>query len=36
MKNCDLKNLRTVCLNCVEEVKRMDMPWAKNDLQVDR
>jgi hypothetical protein len=36
LNNCDLKNLRTICLNCVEEVKRMDAPWAKSDLQVDR
>lgn len=36
MKNTALTNLRTVCLNCVEEVKRMDLPWAQGDLQVDR
>lgn len=29
-------NLRTICLNCVEEVKRMDVPWKLGDLQVDR
>ena len=36
MKNTTLTNLRTICLNCVEEVKRMDLPWAQGDLQVDR
>jgi len=36
MKNITLTNLRTICLNCVEEVKRMDLPWAQGDLQVDR
>jgi hypothetical protein len=36
MKNTALTNLRTICLNCVEEVKRMDLPWAQGDLQVDR
>jgi hypothetical protein len=28
-------NLKTICLNCVEEVKRMDVPWARGDLQAD-
>jgi len=36
MQNTALTNLRTICLNCVEEVKRMDLPWAQGDLQVDR
>jgi len=40
--NCDgdlnnnaISNLRTICLNCIEEVKRSDHPWAINDLQED-
>lgn len=40
--NCDgdlhnniLNNLRTICLNCVEEVKRADNPWVVNDLPED-
>jgi hypothetical protein len=36
MNNVDLKNLRTVCLNCVEEVRRLDVPWVPNPLQADR
>jgi hypothetical protein len=28
-------NLRTVCLNCVEEVKRLDAPWSQGDLEAD-
>jgi hypothetical protein len=33
--NTQLSNLRTVCLNCVEEVKRLDVPWRPGDLQAD-
>ena len=35
MRNVALNNLRTVCLNCVEEVKRLDVPWVPNPLQAD-
>ena len=35
MRNVALTNLRTVCLNCVEEVKRLDVPWVPNPLQAD-
>lgn len=30
-----LHNLRTVCLNCVEVVKRTQVNWRRGDLQVD-
>ena len=36
LTNTELSNLRTVCLNCVEEVKRLDIPWVPNQLQADR
>ena len=36
MRNVALNNLRTICLNCVEEVKRLDVPWVPNPLQADR
>jgi hypothetical protein len=36
MRNVSLNNLRTICLNCVEEVKRLDVPWVPNSLQADR
>ena len=36
LNHSDLRNLRTVCLNCVEEVKRLDIPWVPNQLQADR
>lgn len=33
--NTGLRNLKTICLNCVEEIKRMDYPWATGDLEPD-
>lgn len=36
LSNTVANNLRTICLNCVEEVKRLDVPWAQGDLPVDR
>jgi hypothetical protein len=36
LANCEPSNLRTVCLNCVEEVKRLDVPWQQSDLPIDR
>ena len=35
LNDCELRNLRTVCLNCVEEVKRLAVPWRPGDLQAD-
>ncbi len=36
LHNTELSNLRTVCLNCVEEIKRLPNPWTVSDLQADR
>lgn len=36
MRDCDLTNLRTVCLNCVMEVNQSDLPWRRGDLEEDR
>ena len=33
--NTSLRNLKTVCLNCVEEIKRLDRPWTPGDLEPD-
>jgi hypothetical protein len=33
--NANPTNLRTVCLNCVEEIKRLDVPWGRGDLVPD-
>jgi hypothetical protein len=35
MQNVAITNLRTICLNCVEEVKRLDNPWSVSALQED-
>ena len=36
LHNTSLRNLKTVCLNCVEEIKRLDHPWHPGDLEPDR
>jgi len=33
--NTDTRNLKTVCLNCVEEIKRSDLSWRQGDLEPD-
>lgn len=35
LNNTMLTNLRTICLNCVEVVKRKEVTWRRGDLQVD-
>lgn len=35
LKNTSLVNLRTICLNCVEVVKRKNITWRRGDLEVD-
>lgn len=35
LENIALTNLRTVCLCCVEVVKRREVTWKRGDLQVD-
>jgi hypothetical protein len=35
LHNTNIANLRTVCLNCVEEVKRLDVPWVNGELTPD-
>lgn len=35
LNNCALRNLRTVCLNCVVDVTRSDAPWRPGDLEPD-
>jgi hypothetical protein len=35
LNNVDLHNLRTICLNCVEVVKRKEVTWKRGDLTVD-
>lgn len=35
LNNTALRNLKTVCLNCVAELKRLDLPWRQGDLEPD-
>ena len=35
LNNVSLKNLKSICKNCVEEVARSDLPWRQGDLEPD-
>jgi hypothetical protein len=35
LENTELNNLRSICLNCIEVVKRKEITWRRGDLQVD-
>jgi hypothetical protein len=35
LENTDYVNLRSICLNCVEVVKRKEVTWRRGDLEVD-
>ena len=35
LKNINLANLRSVCLNCTVEIMRLDLPWKVGDLVED-
>lgn len=35
LKNTNYNNLRTICLNCVEVIKRKEVTWRRGDLQID-
>ena len=35
LANSTLRNLKTICLNCVVDIKRADLPWRLGDLQPD-
>ena len=36
LNNSELRNLRSVCLNCTAQVTREDLPWRRGDLEEDR
>jgi len=36
LNNNSLRNLKTVCQNCVVEVAKNDLPWRLGDLEPDR
>ena len=35
LNNSDLRNLKTVCLNCAQLITRQDLPWRAGDLEPD-
>jgi len=35
LKNVKFNNLRTICLNCIEVIKRKEVTWRRGDLAVD-
>lgn len=35
LNDCDLRNLKTVCLNCAFELSRSDSIWRRGDLEED-
>lgn len=35
MNNSNTRNLKTICLNCVVDIKRADLPWMPGDLEPD-
>lgn len=35
LENNEFINLRTICLNCVEVLKRKEVKWKRGDLEID-
>lgn len=35
LENTQFTNLRSICLNCVEVVKKKEVNWKRGDLEVD-
>lgn len=35
LNNCDLINLRSICLCCVEAIKRKHFTWRPGDIELD-
>jgi hypothetical protein len=35
LENIEQTNLRSICLNCVEVVKKKDVNWKRGDLEID-
>jgi hypothetical protein len=36
LRNAQPRNLKTVCLNCVVDIQKQDLPWAAGDLEHKR
>lgn len=35
LENVSISNLRSICLNCIEVIKKKEVNWKRGDLQVD-
>lgn len=35
LNNTAVRNLKTVCQNCVIEIPKLDLPWRRGDLEPD-
>lgn len=35
LENINVSNLRSICLNCVEVVKKKEVNWRRGDLEID-
>jgi hypothetical protein len=35
LNDCAALNLKTVCLNCVAEIVRLELPWRAGDISPD-
>ena len=35
LNDCELRNLKTICLNCAQEITRLELPWRPGDLAPD-
>lgn len=35
LENISISNLRSICLNCVEVVKKKNVNWKRGDLEID-
>ena len=35
LNDCELRNLKTICLNCATLLTRQDLPWRAGDLEPD-
>jgi len=35
LNNVELRNLKTICLNCAAEVTRLELPWRPGGLEPD-
>jgi hypothetical protein len=36
MNNVGVRNLKTICQNCVIEIERSNLPWRAGDLEPDQ